>query len=69
MKHVQRVERPNGTVDLYLRKRGLPSIRLKSPEGSAELELEVRALIAAHEPVKAVAGTLARWAKVAPRAK
>ena len=60
MKHVQRVERPNGTVDLYLRKRGLPSIRLKSPEGSAELELEVRALIAAHEPVKAVAGTLAQ---------
>ena len=60
MKHVQRIKRPNGSIDLYLRKRGLPHVRLTSPDGSPELEREVAALIAAYEPAKVIAGTLAQ---------
>lgn len=53
MKNVQVVRRPNGVVDLYLRKRGLPVVRLKAPlpepgcEAGSLLEREVTALLKA----------------------
>ncbi len=38
MKFVKRVTRPDGTIQLYLRKRGLPSVRL--PDGLSESALQ-----------------------------
>jgi len=58
MRYVNRVVRPNGQVELYLRKKGLPSFRLTSAEGSAELEREVEAMIAALQPARVAPGTL-----------
>jgi hypothetical protein len=51
MKYVQRIVKPNGAVHLYLRRKGLPSMRLASPwpepgqEKDSPLEREVAALI------------------------
>jgi integrase len=50
VKYVQRVPGKDGVVRLYFRKAGAPSVRLKSPEGSAELAAEVAALVAAAGP-------------------
>jgi integrase len=58
MRYVKRSVNAYGEVFLYLRKKGLPAVALKSPEGSRELELEVEALIRSLEPPKAAAGTL-----------
>lgn len=58
MKYVKRVVKPSGAVFLYLQKKGIPLIPLKSAEGSAELEAEVASLIATYQPVKVVSGTL-----------
>ena len=58
MKYVNRVVRPSGEVQLYLRKKGLPAIRLTHPEGSAELRAEVNALVGAMSAPKPLAGTL-----------
>ena len=58
MRYVKRSVNAYGEVFLYLRKKGLPAVSLKSPEGSRELELEVEALIRSLEPPKAAAGTL-----------
>ncbi|RAK52612.1 tyrosine-type recombinase/integrase [Phenylobacterium deserti] len=46
MKYVNRVQRPDGTVQLYLRKRGLPSVRLPDGLGEAALARHVAALVA-----------------------
>lgn len=51
MKYVQKIVKPDGKVHLYLRKKGLPSITLKSPwpadgaEKGSDLEREVNQLI------------------------
>ena len=58
MKYVNRIVRPSGEVQLYLRKKGLPAVRLTHPEGSAELQAEVDALIAALSSPRPRAGTL-----------
>lgn len=58
MKHVNRIVRPSGEVQLYLRKKGLPSVRLTHPEGSAELQSEVDALVRALSAPKPLAGTV-----------
>lgn len=58
MKYVQRIATPSGEVYLYLRKRGLPSVRLTHAEGSAELEAEVAGLVKALSAPKARAGTM-----------
>ena len=60
MKFVQRIVRPDGQVQLYLRKKGLPSIRLKSPEDSPALAAEIEALIASLTPQPLKPGTLAK---------
>lgn len=64
MKYVQVSRAANGEVYLYLRKKGLPAIRLINPlpppgedEGSP-LQLEVAALIKAHTAPKPKTGTL-----------
>lgn len=58
LKYVNRIVRPSGEVQLYLRKRGLPSVRLKHPEGSAELQAEVDALVRSLSAPKPLAGTM-----------
>ncbi|GGL48057.1 site-specific integrase [Caulobacter rhizosphaerae] len=64
MKYVNPVHRPNGTVDLYLRKKGLPNIRLESPmpppgeEAGSALEAEVKAAIVRYSTPKPGKGTL-----------
>jgi integrase len=63
MRYVNRFVSPSGEVFLYLRKKGLPKIRLRSPDGSPELAREVEALVKGLEPPKAVAGTLALAAR------
>jgi integrase len=63
MKYVNRIVR-DGVEYLYLRKKGLPSIALKSPwpgeghEAGSALEGEVKALLAALSPAKPRPGTL-----------
>ena len=47
MKYVNRIVRPSGEVQLYLRKKGLPAIRLTQAEDSDELQAEVDALVRA----------------------
>lgn len=64
MKYVNPVHRPNGTVDLYLRKKGLPSVRLNSPmppageEAGSALEAEVKAAIKLYTAKAPVKGSL-----------
>lgn len=64
MKHVLKVTTAGGKTHLYLRKAGLPRIRLTSPwppeggEKGSALEKEVERLIEALTPGKALPGTL-----------
>lgn len=64
MKHVQKIRRPNGELQLYLRKKGLPSIRLYSPlpaagaEDGSLLRAEVARLLASLEADRPLPGTL-----------
>jgi integrase len=63
MKYVNRIEGKDGTVRLYFRKAGMPSVPLKSPmppsgeEIGSALEAEVRAILASAAP-KAQPSTL-----------
>lgn len=50
MKHVHRIVGADGVERLYLRKAGLPRIRLSHPWGSEDLRHEVEALISAARP-------------------
>ncbi|MDR3510684.1 MAG: hypothetical protein P4L73_03560 [Caulobacteraceae bacterium] len=65
MKFVQQIRQPNGAVYLYLRKKGLPSVRLTAPipdpgcEAGSALEAEVRRLIETLEAAVGLPGTLA----------
>ena len=63
MRYVQRVVRQDGRVDLYLRKKGLPSVRLAAADGSPELQAEVTGLIAALAPDTSQPGTLKEAAR------
>lgn len=58
MKYVNRVVRPSGEVQLYLRKKGLPAVRLTHAEGSAALKAEVEGLVRALSSPKPLAGTM-----------
>ena len=64
MKYVMETKGRNGEVYLYLRKKGLPLIKLVNPmpqkgqEDGSPLDLEVRGLIAGHTAPKARKGTL-----------
>ena len=57
-RYVKTVRGRDGVVRLYLRKAGLPLVALTSPPESAELEAEVKALIAALAPSEATTGTM-----------
>lgn len=57
MKYVNRVVGKDGVERLYLRKRGLPSIRLRGAWGSDELAREVAGLVS-NEGRRPLAGTL-----------
>jgi integrase len=59
MKYVNRITRPDGTLQLYLRKKGLPNVRLPDGLADAELETFVTQLIAELSPEeKPTVGTL-----------
>lgn len=60
MKYVNPVRRPDGAIQLYLRKKGLPSVRLPDDLAEAELEAHVAQLVRDLSPDEAiVVGTLA----------
>lgn len=64
MKYVMETKGRNGEVYLYLRKKGLPLIKLVNPmpekgrEDGSPLDLEVKALIAGHTALRARKGSL-----------
>jgi len=59
VKHVNRIRRPDGSVQLYLRKKGLPAARLPDGLTEAQLTAAVDELIATLTPQQApVPGTL-----------
>lgn len=70
MKYLKKVTGPNGELYLYLRKKGLPLIALRSPlppagqEKGSALEAEIAGLVAAHAAPKARKGTLGEALRV-----
>jgi integrase len=58
-RYVHQVAGPDGETYLYLRKRGLPHLRLHSAPGSPELTAEVAALLRLLEPARIAPNTLA----------
>ncbi|ACG78598.1 phage integrase [Phenylobacterium zucineum HLK1] len=66
MKYVNRVQRPDGTIQLYLRKRGLPAVRLPDDLPPRALEQHVARLIRDLVPggTGALRGTLAAAVRV-----
>jgi integrase len=70
VKYLKKVTGPNGEVYLYLRKKGLPLIPLKSPlppeggEKGSALEAEIKGLVQAYAAPKAKKGTLGEALRV-----
>lgn len=61
VQYVQKVTARDGATYLYLRKRGLPRLKLASPWSEADdspLANEVRDIVARYEAVKPIAGTM-----------